>query len=145
MTWLAVLLAPLLGVVPFDPPASDTPPEASAATQTAPEPPAPPISAPFPSRCPQWYAAALDAGWAPAQWRTLDRIMWRESRCQPRATHRNRNRTVDRGLLQVNSIHLPWLARYGLRAADLTTADGALSAGHLLWLRDGWRPWHATR
>lgn len=36
-------------------------------------------------RCPEYYFLALYAGWSRDDWPTLDRIIWRESRCQPDA------------------------------------------------------------
>lgn len=150
MTWLAVLLAPLLGVVPFDPPVAEPQGEVPAVRLEQPAPPdaptiAAPLAGPAGTHCRQHYATALAVGWPADQWRTLSRVMWRESRCNPGAVHRNRNRSVDRGLMQVNSVHLPWLADYGVSAADLSTADGSLTAALLLWERQGWRPWRATR
>jgi len=103
---------------------------------------APPTTlAPDWAQCPQWWQLALDVGWPPDQLPTLDHVMWRESRCTEDATHRNANGSVDRGLLQVNSVHLPWLAAYGLTAADLVTAGGCLHAALLLWEQQGWAPW----
>lgn len=107
--------------------------------QVAPPPPA--VTAPAGLHCPDFYFAALDAGWQPDEMAQLDRIMWRESMCTPTATHRNGNGTIDRGLLQVNSIHLGWLAAIGIGADDLLVAEVNLSAGHHLYERDGWAPW----
>lgn len=36
-------------------------------------------------------------------------IAWQESRLNPRAIHRNQNGSVDKGLMQINSIHWPRL------------------------------------
>jgi hypothetical protein len=91
--------------------------------------------------CAQWEQAALEAGWELDQWPTLDRIMLRESRCQPGATHHNANGTIDRGLMQINSIHLGWLADDGISAADLFDGAINLRAARLLFDRDGWAPW----
>lgn len=42
-----------------------------------------------------------------------------ESGGRPDATNSNRNGSVDYGMMQINSIHLPELARYGIGKADL--------------------------
>ena len=54
--------------------------------------------------CPQWWDVALRAGWRPAQLPTLDKIMFRESRCLPQAhnTTLNKDRSTDYGLTQIN-------------------------------------------
>lgn len=137
--WLGVVLALLA-------PASVTATEPAARTQTTmqvtPAPDTTPTTAaPSWARCGQWWQLALDVGWPSDQLATVDRVMYRESRCREDATHLNANGSVDRGLMQVNSIHLPWLAAYGITAADLTTAGGGLTGALLLWQRSGWGPW----
>ena len=42
-----------------------------------------------------------------------------ESRDNPHAVNRNRNGTVDFGLMQINSVHLRELNRYGIHRRDL--------------------------
>ena len=42
-----------------------------------------------------------------------------ESALNPAATHRNRDGSIDIGLMQINSAWLPHLARYGISARDL--------------------------
>jgi soluble lytic murein transglycosylase-like protein len=42
-----------------------------------------------------------------------------ESRLQPGAVHKNTNGSADFGVMQINSVHLPELARYGVKRADL--------------------------
>ncbi len=59
---------------------------------------------PASANCPRWWPVALQAGW---QWKdltTLDRIIHRESRCQPTAhnTTLNVNGSTDMGLTQIN-------------------------------------------
>ncbi len=49
----------------------------------------------------------------------LRAIAWQESHARADALHRNSNGTVDYGIMQINSIHLPALSRYGLSARDL--------------------------
>ena len=56
------------------------------------------------AKCPQHWNTARAAGWAEEDLMTLDLIMNRESRCQPKAhnTTRNRNGSQDYGLTQIN-------------------------------------------
>jgi len=49
----------------------------------------------------------------------LRAIAWQESRGNANAVHRNRNGSIDYGMMQINSVHLPALSRYGVSAADL--------------------------
>lgn len=44
----------------------------------------------------------------------LRAIAWQESRNRPDALHKNANGSTDYGLMQINSIHLPTLATYGI-------------------------------
>jgi len=61
----------------------------------------------------------------------LRAIGWQESRLQPAAVGRNANGSVDVGAFQINSIHLPELAGYGIARAAL--ADGCVSADVAAW------------
>jgi len=49
----------------------------------------------------------------------LRAIAWQESHGNANALHRNRNGSTDYGMMQINSIHLPLLSRYGVSADDL--------------------------
>lgn len=53
-------------------------------------------------------------------------IAMHESRMNPLATNRNTNGSEDIGLMQINSAHLPWLARYGITRQVLL--DGCVNA-----------------
>lgn len=57
-----------------------------------------------PGNCAQHWPTAKKAGWTLDLWPTLDRIMWRESRCQPAAhnTTLNKDGSTDMGLMQIN-------------------------------------------
>jgi soluble lytic murein transglycosylase-like protein len=44
----------------------------------------------------------------------LRAIAWQESHNTPDALHKNDNGSTDYGLMQINSIHLPALAQYGI-------------------------------
>ena len=92
-------------------------------------------------------AAALAAGLAPAASRAdciddaavrhgvnalvLRAIGWQESRLQAAAVVRDADGSTDRGAFQINSVHLPELARHGIDAAAL--ADGCTSAEVAAW------------
>jgi hypothetical protein len=57
--------------------------------------------------CPQWRKLALNVGFSKRDWVKLDKIIWRESRCAPKAINENNRRdgstwSRDYGLTQVN-------------------------------------------
>lgn len=57
--------------------------------------------------CPQWRKLALNVGFSKRDWVKLDKIIWRESRCAPKAINKNNRRdgstwSRDYGLTQVN-------------------------------------------
>lgn len=57
--------------------------------------------------CPQWKRLAFDVGFSKRDWVRLDKIIWRESRCAPKAINENNRRdgstwSRDYGLTQVN-------------------------------------------
>lgn len=62
----------------------------------------------------------------------LRSIAVQESGMNPRATNRNGNGSEDIGLMQINSIHLPRLATYGITRAHLF--DGCVSAYVGAWI-----------
>jgi soluble lytic murein transglycosylase-like protein len=49
----------------------------------------------------------------------LRAIAWQESHNTPDALHKNANGSTDYGLMQINSIHLPTLAQYGISSDTL--------------------------
>jgi len=61
----------------------------------------------------------------------LRAIGWHESRLDPAAVGHNANGSIDIGAFQINSAHLPDLARYGVTARLL--ADGCVSAYVAAW------------
>jgi len=98
-------------------------------------------TAPDGLRCGQWFGAAVAAGWTPDEVPQLDRIIWRESHCQADATRVNANGSIDRGLTQINSINLGWLADVGIGPDDLLIGPRNLEAARLLYDQHGWSPW----
>jgi soluble lytic murein transglycosylase-like protein len=61
----------------------------------------------------------------------LRAIGWQESRLNPAAIGRNADGSTDFGAFQINSRHLPELARFGVTAQSL--ADGCVSAYVAAW------------
>ena len=49
----------------------------------------------------------------------LRAIAWQESHNRPDALHKNANGSTDYGLMQINSVHLPTLALYGISSNTL--------------------------
>lgn len=49
----------------------------------------------------------------------LRAIAWQESHNRPDAKHKNANGSIDYGVMQINSIHLPTLAQYGISTGTL--------------------------
>jgi len=49
----------------------------------------------------------------------LRAIAWQESHNRPDAQHKNANGSTDYGVMQINSIHLPVLAQYGISQGTL--------------------------
>lgn len=49
----------------------------------------------------------------------LRAIAWQESHNRPDALHKNTNGSIDYGLMQINSVHLPTLSQYGISTGTL--------------------------
>lgn len=91
------------------------------------------------ARCPR-YESLLKANGLPVA--TFSRIMYRESGCQRQARHVNRNGTIDRGVLQINSIHLKrGGVAYGYAPAQLYEPAVNVKIAARLYRRSGMRPW----
>ena len=88
-------------------------------------------------KCAQWHELALSIGWPEEQLPTLDKVMWRESRCTPDA-YSNGNH----GLTQINNIHRAWIEELGWTFPDdLYDPAKNLRFAYLLWADDGWKHW----
>jgi soluble lytic murein transglycosylase-like protein len=86
------------------------------------------------------YIYLLQANGLPVA--TFKRFMWRESGCRPDARHVNRNGTVDRCLLQINSIHLrKGGVAEGYAPAQLYQPRICIRVAAKLYKRYGMRPW----
>lgn len=99
--------------------------------------------------CGEHYDTAIAVGWPDTEWRSLSRVMRRESECNAAAFNGNA-RTGDRsyGLLQINVRGSLWGDRQRLckltAASDLLDPATNLGCGLRLWKRSGWQPWRAT-
>ena len=176
-TFGIVLLFALAGLscdAPSDSPSAvsvvSTPTTAVSVPQTAPEAPLRPDlrqSIPSPTttlpegKCAEWYPLAMEVGWPEAEWPTLDRVLWRESRCLPSAHNetdpRHGSQWGSVSLLQLNSFWcLPskysergWLQDQGIveTCDDLFDPRTNLLAGYNIYLYGvekhgyGWGPW----
>ena len=88
-------------------------------------------------KCAQWHELALSVGWPEDELPTLDKVMWRESRCTPDA-YSNGNH----GLTQLNNIHRVWIEELGWTFPDdLYDPAKNLRFAYLLWADDGWKHW----
>lgn len=100
---------------------------------------------PFASyKCGVWLPLAISQGWPddPIILKTLDRIMWRESRCTSDA-----DSGPDHGLTQINQIHTKWLGQLGWSHEDMKNPTANLRFAWLLYSgreangQCGWSPW----
>jgi len=103
-----------------------------------------PIDAFASYKCGVWFPLAISQGWPdnPIILKTLDRIMWRESRCTPLA-----DSGPDHGLMQINQIHTKWLDDLGWTHEDMKDPTANLRFAWLLYSgretngQCGWTPW----
>lgn len=92
-------------------------------------------------KCAQWHELALSVGWPEEELPTLDKVMWRESRCTP-DVYSNSNY----GLTQINQIHKDWVRELGWNYPDdLYDPAKNLRFAYLLWADDGWKHWKTAR
>lgn len=95
-------------------------------------------------KCGVWFPLAIEQGWPdnPIVLKTLDRIMWRESRCQPAA-----DSGPDHGLMQINQIHSDYIEQLGWTFEGMKDPTANLRFAYLLWSgreeegQCGWTPW----
>ena len=95
-------------------------------------------------KCGVWFPLAIAQGWPdnPVVLKTLDRAMWRESRCQADA-----DSGPDHGLMQINQIHTKYLNDLGWTHEDMKDPTANLRFAWLLYSgreakgQCGWQPW----
>ena len=94
-------------------------------------------------KCGEWHDLALEVGWEENEWKTLSRILFRESRCTPDAWNGH-----DAGLTQINQIHTKWLNQMGFsHPNDMFDPAKNLLFAYRLWSgreangQCGWSPW----
>ena len=96
--------------------------------------------------CQYTLDVAFSVGWPKSELRELERIIWRESRCQRLAKNRNRNGTLDRGVTQLNDVNIPYLLANGAisHPHHLFRLEANLKAALAVWHRDdgfcSWEP-----
>ena len=104
------------------------------------------------AKCPQYWQTALQVGWPKKQLATLDKIMFRESRCNPLAFNSEDPMGGSRGLVQINGFWTPWLKEQGVLSPPKASQElfnptvNLLSALHIYnygvdRYGDGWGPW----
>jgi len=122
---------------------------------TNPQEPRPIINypkAPKSAKCPQYWETALSVGWKYKNLKTLDKIMFRESRCIPWAFNAKDPSGGSRGLVQINGFWTPWLKQQGVLSPPKASQSlfnptiNLLSALHIYnygvdRYGDGWGPW----
>lgn len=70
------------------------------------------------------------------------KIIWCESQNNPNARNVNKNGTIDYGLMQVNSVHIPAMEKLGL---DIENPEDNLQYGLLLLSKNGLQPWKSSK
>jgi len=122
---------------------------------TAP-PPVPPVSS-TELRCPQWQELAVAVGWPTDQLAMLDRVLYKESRCNIDSWNQSDPSGGSRGLMQINGYWceinkynpIGWLQEQGIlqTCEDLFNPEINLRAGLAIYNYQvarygyGWGPW----
>lgn len=95
-------------------------------------------------QCPDVVNMAARLGWPDVELVTLDRVVWRESRCQSDAVN-TEGRDRSYGLMQINTKGGLWPDRRDLCGltvpTDLWDPATNLTCGLHLFRRSGWGPW----
>jgi hypothetical protein len=88
-------------------------------------------------KCGEWHDLAIEVGFKEEDWKTLSRIIYRESRCQPDAWNGH-----DAGLVQINQIHTEWVEQSGWNyPEDMFIPEHNLKFALMLQKASGWKPW----
>ena len=105
------------------------------------------------AKCPQYWQTALQVGWRKNELATLDKIMFRESRCNPLAFNPEDPMGGSRGLVQINGFWTPWLKERGVLSPPKASqglfnpTSNLMSALHIYnygvdRYGNGWGPWN---
>jgi hypothetical protein len=88
-------------------------------------------------KCGEWHDLAISVGWPEEEWKHLQQVIYRESRCQADAWN-----GADGGLTQINQIHKEWLSDMGWsHPNDMFDPEKNLTFAFRLWETSGWKPW----
>ena len=88
-------------------------------------------------KCGEWHDLAISVGWPEEEWKHLQQVIYRESRCQADAWN-----GADGGLTQINQIHKEWLSDMGwTHPNDMFNPEYNLTFAFRLWETSGWKPW----
>ena len=88
-------------------------------------------------KCGEWHDLAISVGWPEEEWKHLQQVIYRESRCQAEAWNGS-----DGGLTQINQIHSEWLSDMGwTHPEDMFNPEYNLTFAFRLWETSGWKPW----
>ena len=107
---------------------------------------APATTTTVPKGCAEYVADAITAGWPADQAPMMARVMFRESRCNPKSWNGLDSNNGSRGLWQVNGIHEAWLIEAGIitKLDDLFYPDVNIRAALHLYRMVGWSAWAST-
>lgn len=95
-------------------------------------------------RCPEWVPYLVFVGFPTSELPTADRILFRESTCDPHAVNRDDPNGGSHGGFQINGIWLNWfLPDNGIAwsTQDLYDPVTNAAAAYAIWERSGWHPW----
>jgi hypothetical protein len=88
-------------------------------------------------KCGEWHDLAISVGWPEEEWKHLQQVIYRESRCQADAWNGH-----DGGLTQINQVHSEWLSDMGwTHPEDMFNPEYNLTFAFRLWEASGWKPW----
>jgi len=101
-----------------------------------PIPAAPTTRPPATALCPQWWRTARSVGWPEHRLATLDRIIWRESRCQADVENLADPWGGSIGLTQVNRGWVRWLKELGVITHSFDLFNGRTNLAAALAIHD---------
>ena len=107
------------------------------------------IRPPVDAKCPQWWHLAVEQGWSRSLLPKLDKIMYRESRCELYAINKKDPNKGSWGLMQVNGFWVKYLSSRGIleRLRDLQDPSINLRSALAIYnyadarYGNGWGPW----